>query len=269
MTPRRFARVLAFVSALGGAAYATPKPLQAPAGMVLVGPGVYRPLYPASPTEKLVSVRRFYLDAKPVTNGAFLDFVRENPEWRRDRAQRLFADDGYLKHWSAVDALGPEVRPTSPVTNVSWFAAKAYCAARAARLPSEREWELAALASENARDASTDPAFVARILDFYSRPALAPLRDVGGSKPNLYGVYDLHGLVWEWIYDFSASIVAVDSREKGEADRNRFCGATGASAQTPSDYAAFMRVAFRSSLEASYTTARLGFRCAADVEETP
>jgi len=233
--------------------------------MVLVGPGVYRPLYPASPAERLVSVRRFYLDARPVTNGQFLTFVRAHPEWRRDRAQRLVADDGFLKHWASADALGPDVRSASPVTNVSWFAAKAYCAARSARLPSEREWELAALASESARDASADPAFVARILDFYSRPALAAsLRDVGGGKPNLYGVYDLHGLVWEWIYDFSASLVAVDSREKGEADRNRFCGATGASAQTPADYAAFMRVAFRSSLEAAYTTSRLGFRCAAD-----
>jgi formylglycine-generating enzyme required for sulfatase activity len=231
---------------------------------------VYRPLYPASPAERLVAVRRFYLDATPVTNAEFLDFVSAHPEWRRDRVPRLFADEGYLKHWGATDALGGEVRPASPVTNVSWFAAKAYCAARAARLPSEREWELAALASENARDASADPAFVARILDFYARPALAAsLSDVGAGKPNLYGVYDLHGLVWEWIYDFSASLVAVDSREKGEADRNRFCGATGASAQSPSDYAAFMRVAFRSSLEASYTTSRLGFRCAADLEETP
>lgn len=269
MTRRRFGCVLAFVSALAGAAHAAPHAPKAPAGMVLIGPGIYRPLYPAAPEERALSVRRFYLDVLPVTNGEFLAFVRVHPEWRRDRVPRLFADEGYLRGWVAADGLGAGVRPASPVTDVSWFAAKAYCAARSARLPTEREWELAALASENARDASTDPAFVARILDFYSRPALAPLRDVGGSKPNLYGVYDLHGLVWEWIYDFSASIVAVDSREKGEADRNRFCGATGASAQTPSDYAAFMRVAFRSSLEASYTTARLGFRCAADVEETP
>jgi sulfatase modifying factor 1 len=181
----------------------------------------------------------------------------------------LCADDGYLTQWASAGELGAGVRPASPVTTVSWFAAKASCAARSARLPVERDWELAALASETVRDATTDPAFVARILDFYSTPAVAAsLRDVGAGRPNVYGIYDLHGLVWEWIGDFSASLVAVDSREKGEADRNRFCGATGASAQSPSDYAAFMRVAFRSSLEAAYTTSRLGFRCAADLEES-
>lgn len=270
MSTRLSVRVLALVSALASAVHATPRQPKAPGGMVLVGPGVYRPLYPASAEEQLVAVRRFYLDARPVTNDEFLAFVAAHPEWRRDRARRLLADSGYLKHWAAADGLGVEVRPGSPVTNVSWFAAKAYCATRAARLPSEREWELAALASETVRDGSRDPRFVARILDFYSTPASVPtLRDVGGGRPNVYGIYDLHGLVWEWIYDFSASLVAADSREKGDAERNRFCGTTGASAQSPSDYAAFMRVAFRSSLEAAYTTSRLGFRCAADTGEAP
>jgi formylglycine-generating enzyme required for sulfatase activity len=270
MSTWRRARILACVAALAGAAHAAPREPKAPGGMVVVGPGVYRPLYPASAEEQVISVRRFYLDAWPVTNGEFLAFVTAHPEWRRNRVGRLFADAGYLSQWSSADALGAAVRPRSPVTNVSWFAAKAYCAARAGRLPSEREWELAALASETARDGSRDPGFVERILDFYATPAVAPsLRDVGRGKPNVYGVYDLHGLVWEWLYDFSASLVATDSREKGDAERNRFCGTSGASAQAPSDYAAFMRVAFRSSLEAAYTTSRLGFRCAADVEEAP
>jgi formylglycine-generating enzyme required for sulfatase activity len=77
----------------------------------------------------------------------------------------------------------------------------------------------------------------------------------------------MHGLVWEWVYDYGASLVAADSREKEGADSNRFCGTAGANAQRPSDYAAFMRIAFRSSLEAAYTTTRLGFRCAADLQE--
>jgi formylglycine-generating enzyme required for sulfatase activity len=269
-------RAWAILTALASAATftsvvkAAPRAPVAPAGMVLVGPGVYRPLYPASPSERQVSVRRFFLDTKPVTNRAFLAFVGEHPEWRRDRVTRLFADAGYLAAWESADALGARARPLAPVTNVSWFAARAYCAARGARLPTEREWELAAAASERARDGSDDPSFSARILAFYAEPAAAPsLRDVGRGHANFYGVYDLHGLVWEWIFDYGASLVASDSREKGDADRNRFCGTAGANAQAPSDYAAFMRIAFRSSLEAAYTTERLGFRCAADVKEAP
>ncbi len=260
----------AFSAALSGIAQAKPRVLPPPAGMVAVGPGIYRPLYPASPGERTIAVGRFFLDAKPVTNAQYLAFVQAHQEWRRDRVKRLVADEGYLAHWESAAAPGDKVRAASPVTNVSWFAARAYCAARSARLPNEREWELAAAASETAADGAKEPNFAARILAFYSEPAGAPsLRDVGRGRANFYGVHDLHGLIWEWIGDYGASLVASDSREKGDADRNRFCGTAGATAQAPSDYAAFMRVAFRSSLEGPYTTARLGFRCAVDPKEVP
>lgn len=263
---RRTAVTLALGLAVASNAAAIPSARRTPTGMALVGPGVYRPLYPASPAEKIVAVKAFFLDTRPVTNGAFLAFTRVQPEWRRDVIKRVFADTGYLSHWETADTLGP-VRATTPVTNVSWFAAKAYCASKGARLPLEREWELAARASESSRDGSRSAAYTARILGFYSEPGGAPLsRDVGAGKPNFWGVYDMHGLVWEWIYDFGASLVATDSRERGAIDQSRFCGAAGADSQDPEDYAAFMRTAFRSSLEAPYTTARLGFRCARSVE---
>jgi formylglycine-generating enzyme required for sulfatase activity len=235
--------------------------------MSRVGPGIYRPLYPTSAAEREVPVKAFWLDAKLVTNRDYLSFVEKSPAWRRDRVKRLLADESYLAHWGSADALGSEVRPASPVTNVSWFAAKAYCADRGARLPTEREWELAALAGDTVPDGSGDPRWVGRILAFYSKPARGTLADVGRAKPNFWGIYDMHGLVWEWISDFGASLVASDSREKGDGESNRFCGASGADSQNPSDYAAFMRVAYRSSLEAPYTTARLGFRCARDLEK--
>jgi len=265
----RVLRVLSAVSLVAAGASAAPRATAPPPGMKSVGPGVYSPLYAASPAEREVPVQAFYLDVKPVTNADYLSFVQAHPKWRRDRVTRLFADEGYLSHWHKGGSLGPEVRPASPVTHVSWFSAKAYCAARAARLPTEREWELAALASETSPDGSSNPEWVARILAFYASPANRPLGDIGKSKPNFWGIQDLHGLAWEWIHDFGASLVASDSREKGDGQKLRFCGASGADAQDPADYASFMRVAFRSSLEASYTTARLGFRCAKDARSAP
>jgi len=259
-------RMLAIACALSSTAAAAPQRHPAPAGMTLVGPGVYEPLYAASPAERTVSVSAFLLDRKPVTNAEFLGFVRRDPRWRRDQVKRLLADEGYLKHWAAADRLGNGVRAASPVTGVSWFAAKAFCVERGARLPTEREWELAALASETGADGSQDARWLARILSFYSKPASLPLRDVGTARPNFWGIHDMHGLIWEWVYDFGASLIAADSREKGDAEQNRFCGASGADSRDPGDYAAFMRVAFRSSLQASFTTARLGFRCAADAK---
>jgi formylglycine-generating enzyme required for sulfatase activity len=227
-------------------------------GMVNVGPGVFRPQFPATPqiAKDGVPVAAFRLDRVPVTNAEFLAFVTSHPKWRRDRVARIFADSGYLANWAAPDALGPDLDPKAPVTRVSWFTAKAYCAARGDRLPTEDEWEFAASASPTAPDGRDDPAWAQQILTWYSQPNTA--RPVGQTPPNFWGVQDLHGLVWEWVYDFNGSMVASDRDVSA-----RFCGAAATGSQNKDDYASFMRLAFRSSLRADYTTANLGFRCAA------
>lgn len=236
----------------------------ASAERVKIGPGTYRPIFPATPAEKQIAVEPFLLDETPVTNAQYLAFVTEHPEWRRDRIKPLLADENYLAHWNGAQSLGI-ARPNGPVVRVSWFAARAYCAAQGGRLPLEREWELVAGASDKARDATRDPAFQARVLAWYSQLAPPVLPDVG-SDPNAYGVRDLHGLVWEWIEDFSASLVESDSRDP---NRKVFCGGAGASSRDASAYAAFMRTAFRSSLDARSTTSVLGFRCAYDLPRNP
>lgn len=235
--------------------------------MARVGPGVYRPLYPPTDAEKEIAMGAFLLDRRPVTNAEFLTFVQKNPKWRRGRISRLFADERYLSHWAGPTGLGPKADPEQPATFVSWFAAQAYCEAEGKRLPSEDEWELAASAGETKPDAKDDPAWRQRILEWYAKPAGGRLEKVGAFPPNYWGVYDLHGLVWEWVLDFNASLVSGDAREGGDAEKMRFCGAGALKAADKSRYADFMRIAFRSSLEARYTVGHLGFRCARDLEE--
>lgn len=232
-----------------------------PRASVRIGPGTYRPIFPASPAENEVPVAAFRLDRTPVTNSEFLAFVTAHPEWRRDRAKPLVVDERYLSHWASADSLG-SARAKAPVVRVSWFAARAYCASRGGRLPLEPEWELAAAASETKRDASRDPKFQARVLGWYTQLAPPVLPDVGITR-NAWGVSDMHGLVWEWIEDFSAALVDADSRTP---DRKMFCGGGGATSRDTAAYATFMRIALRSSLDARSTTAVLGFRCAYDVE---
>jgi formylglycine-generating enzyme required for sulfatase activity len=159
--------------------------------------------------------------------------------------------DSVLAHWAGATDLGGG---RGPVVHVSWFAARAYCASRGGRLPLEKEWELVAAASEDRRDASDDPAFHARVLAWYTELAPAILPDVRRST-NAWGESDLHGLVWEWIEDYSAALVTADSRTPG---RDVVCGAAGATSKDPTRYATFMRIAFRSSLEARFTTAASG-----------
>jgi formylglycine-generating enzyme required for sulfatase activity len=234
---------------------------------VAIDGGRFEPMYPAADGERTTTVRGFRLDRRPVSNAEFRSFVLEQPSWRRDRVSSLFAEGQYLAHWQSATELGARAPGRAPVINVSWFAAKAYCKARGARLPSELEWEYAAAASESVRDARRDPAFNARILSWYSKPSEAVLADVGAGTPNAFGVYDLHGLVWEWVVDFNSTLVSSDSRSTRAADKQTFCGAGASSARDVSDYAAFMRVAFLSSLTARDVTQTLGFRCASDETE--
>jgi sulfatase modifying factor 1 len=230
------------VVALAGTASASP---------ISVGPGTYRPAFPASPGEAEVPVAKFWLDRDPVTNADYLAFVETNPAWRRDRVSALRADKPYLAHWGAADALG-DAPPKAPVVRVSWFAARAYCVWRGGRLPLEKEWELAAEVDRKAQ---------AQIVAWYTERTPEKLPDVG-RRTNTRGLRDMHGLVWEWIEDFNAALVTADSRSSGD----KFCGGAAAKSQDPTAYATFMRLAFRSSLEARFTTPLLGFRCAYDQE---
>jgi formylglycine-generating enzyme required for sulfatase activity len=233
--------------------------------LVAIDGGVFQPLYPANPDEKEVRVDAFRMDRFPVTNGDFLRFVRREPRWQRTRVSRLFADLEYLSHWAGPRELGEAAGAEEPVTRVSWFAAKAYCEWREARLPTELEWEYVAAADERTRDARKSERFTRRLLDWYGERTPRP-GCIGLDKPNVWGLHDLHGLTWEWVLDFNSNLVSPDSRDRLAADKQRFCGDGALSATQVRDYAGFMRFAFRSSLLARYTTKNLGFRCAVDRE---
>jgi formylglycine-generating enzyme len=206
-------------------------------------------------------VAAFALRDVPVTQGEFLHFVAVHPEWRRDRVPGVFADAGYLRGWRSPVALAEGADERAPVTDVSWFAAQAFCEGERARLPTWVEWEYVAAADAERRDARNDPAWLARILGWYARPASDPLPEVGGA-PNAYGVRDLHGVVWEWVDDFTALLVEGDSRTGKDADKLKFCGAGALNLQDRDNYAVLMRIALLSSLNAADSTGSLGFRCA-------
>lgn len=228
---------------------------------VLLPAGSYRPLYPPAPGQETVELASFRLDPRPVTQAEYLAFVTEDPRWRRGQVPSLFADLGYLAAWAQPLSLGA-LNPQAPVTELSWFAARAYCQARGGELPSTDQWEYAADATRVApHGARQDPELQAQILAWYAQTGGLP-GPVGQKSPNFYGIYDLFGLIWEWTLDFNSTLLAGDGREAGDAERARFCGAGAEAAQDKEDYAAFMRYAFRSSLKASSSTRNLGFRCA-------
>lgn len=234
------------------------------APMATVSSGTFESVLPPAPGVKQVKVASFLLDRTPVTNSQFARFVAKRPEWRRDRVARVFADTEYLGHWQSATQPDASIAQ-QPVVHVSWFAASAYCESRGMRLPTWHEWEYAAAASERQADARSDPAWRQRILAWYSQSARPALPEVGTSVPNLYGVQDLHGMVWEWVQDVSAMFVSADNREQGDPDTARFCGTGALTMEQKENYATLMRIAMLSSMQAAYTSSTMGFRCAADV----
>ncbi|MCB0349043.1 MAG: SUMF1/EgtB/PvdO family nonheme iron enzyme, partial [Bdellovibrionales bacterium] len=95
-----------------------------------------------------------------VTKKDYLVFLNENPDWKKENIAGIYADSSYLRSF--------DNKPTkSPITEVSWFAARAFCENYGMRLPLLKEWEYAAAASETKKDANKEETFLRRILDWY------------------------------------------------------------------------------------------------------
>jgi formylglycine-generating enzyme required for sulfatase activity len=237
-----------------------------PEGMVVVPAGRYTPFVrvkaPNASNPDAAAPQRveaFRLDVEPATNAEFLAFVTEHPEWRKSRIKTLFADPSYLRRWPSDLELAEAAARDTPATNVSWFAAEAYCKTRGFRLPTTEQWEYALADAGLGQDAVRQRSF-----EWFARPNDTRLAAVGKGPVNGFGISDMTGLVWEWTLDFDAYATTAESRDPNGKDNAQFCGGAAAGVADLTDYPAFMRYSMRASLKANYTADNLGFRCAGD-----
>jgi sulfatase modifying factor 1 len=214
--------------------------------------------------EDVTVVAPFRMRDRLVTNAEFLAFVRSEPRWRRDQIAAVFATRGYLSRWAGPSSLGPDARPDEPVTKVSWFAARAYCESEHARLPTWIEWEYAAAADAQRRDARGDAAWQARLLADLTASFSAPSATAANSGPNAYGLYGTHALVGEWVEDYAALFVDADARSSGETGLLRLCGGAALAFVDRTEYALIMRVAALAALAPADSSRSVGFRCVKD-----
>ncbi len=132
--------------------------------------------------------RPFRLMAMPVTNAMYRAF---DPSYEPER-------------WPGV--AGSDL-DRHPAVNVDWYQAAAFCRWLArhgfagARLPSEAEWEYACRAGTSTRYWSGNSEQDLERVAWYRANAPKRSHRVSGKPANPWGLYDMHGNVWEWCAD--------------------------------------------------------------------
>jgi formylglycine-generating enzyme required for sulfatase activity len=181
-----------------------------PAGKFLMGSPQteMERLPPEGPQHEVTLTRPFYLGVYPVTQEEYRRLMGLNPSW--------FSAEGGGK-----DRVAEMDTSRFPVEEVTWNDTVAFCdrlsalaaekkAGRVYRLPTEAEWEYACRAgtrtafwwgdSASSRQANFNGNFPCS--GAAKGPYLERTCRVGSYRANPWGLYDMHGNVWQWCADW-------------------------------------------------------------------
>jgi formylglycine-generating enzyme required for sulfatase activity len=181
-------------------------------------------------------------------------------------------------HRPAVEPLQPAGhggrlrKPTNPAT-VSWNDAQEFIKRlnqkeghTRYRLPTEAEWEYAARAgTTTAYSFGEDAKQLGRYAWYGEDFASGSTHPVGQKEPNGWGLYDVHGNVWEWVQDwyderYYASSPSVDPTGPPSGSGHVVRG--GSWHQTATSW----RSAFRRQYDPDYRGISIGFRLVLSVD---
>jgi len=135
--------------------------------------------------QRTVRISGFYMGRCPVTNEEYGRFLTENPQATEP------------KYWSDRQYN----QSTQPVVGVSWEDARQYAKWAGLQLPSEAQWEYACRAGNPTPYCSGDKVKDLDRVGWYAENSNGRLHPVGEKEPNEFGLYDMHGNVWEWVED--------------------------------------------------------------------
>ena len=175
------------------------------AGKFLMGsPRIEAGRYDDETPHEVALTNDFYLGVYDVTVADFSRFARESG----------YQTEGELAH-ERTDWKHPRFPQTDayPVVMVSWNDAVAFCdwlskkEGHRYRLPTEAEWEFACRAGTSTQFNLGDGKEALDLAGWY-HDAKNEAHPVGQKRPNAWGLYDMHGNVWQWCADWYAAYPA-------------------------------------------------------------
>ena len=151
------------------------------------------------PQHRVVISRPFLMGATEVTVGQFKKFATASGY--RTMAETAGEELSYLKP-------GYAITDNSPMAAISWDDATAYCQWLSGqeqtnyRLPTEAEWEYACRAGTTTQYSFGDDHTELDQYGWFNLNAGGRSQPVGMKRPNPFGLFDMHGNVYEWCQDF-------------------------------------------------------------------
>lgn len=212
-----------------------------------------------------IKIAPFMMRSEPVTRLEWARFLEQNPYWSKAQVPHLLASSSYLKSWPEKNP--PVNNNDFPITEISWYAARAYCAAEGARLPTWHEWEYAAAADDKNCDARKNKNRNQDLLTIVLARTGEPMGAVGRDAANCYGLHDFYGLIDEWVDDYASMFPNPDSRDPGQGSSLAFCGGAALAFQDREQYALMSRVTTLSAFKPLDSSSYVGFRCAKSLVE--
>ncbi len=136
-----------------------------------------------------VKLSSFYMDKNDVTVAEYHDCVKAGVCHAVSGPDCNSVDAGLSKY---------------PANCILWADASAYCSWVAKALPTEAQWEFAARGGTDTVYSFGDNIAQLQYYSWYDRNSDDETHQVGTKKPNPYGLYDMHGNVWQWVADWYA-----------------------------------------------------------------